>query len=133
VEDNGPLHGLDIHFDHIKYDWTDTKVMRELANSFQDEEVIVAALSEGALFEYGSDVEITANLRTLHEITPPEAIVAGTVTRADDIGRVMNTASRAAIQFRGLEAFSTLALRAGWEITTRIDRPLSHDILMKKV
>jgi hypothetical protein len=132
TEDNGPLHGLDIRFNHVKYDWTDTKVMRDLVNSFDGEEVVVATSSEGALFEYGSDAETTANLRTLHEITPPEAIVAGTVTRADDIGRVMNSASQAAIILRGLDAFTALVHSAGWEIAKRIDLPLSHDILMRK-
>jgi hypothetical protein len=34
---------------------------------------------------------------------------------------------------RGLEAFTTLSLRAGWKITEVIDRPLSHDVLMKKM
>jgi hypothetical protein len=133
MEDNGPLHGLDVRFNHVKYDWSDTKVLRELVNSFDDEEVVVATSTEGALFEYGADEEITTNLRILHEITPPEAIVAGTVTRADDIGRIMNSASQAAIKLRGLDAFTALANRAGWEITKRIDLPLSHDILLKKV
>ncbi len=33
----------------------------------------------------------------------------------------------------GLEAFTALALRAGWKIAKSIDRPLSHDVLLKKV
>jgi hypothetical protein len=132
MKDNGPLHGLDIRFNHVKYDWTDPEVMRELVNSFEDEEVVVATSTEGGLFEYGSDEEITTNLRTLHEMTPAEAIVAGTVTRADDIGRVMNSASQAAIKLRGLDAFTALVHQAGWKIAKRIDLPLSHDILMKK-
>ncbi|HLO17216.1 MAG TPA: hypothetical protein VK206_20450, partial [Anaerolineales bacterium] len=64
---------------------------------------------------------------------PAEAVIAGTVTRADEIGRLLNGASRAAIKLRGLEAFTALALSAGWKIAKSIDRPMSHDVLMKKV
>jgi hypothetical protein len=93
----------------------------------------VAASSEGALFEYGSDDEIVANLQTLLEVPSAPVFMAGTVTRADDTGRLMNNSSRAAISLRGLEAFRTLAQRAGWKITKGIDRPMSHDILMEKI
>jgi hypothetical protein len=95
--------------------------------------MIVSASSEGALFEYGSDEEIEANLKALHETTPAGSVIAGTVTRADDIGRLLNSASQAAIKLRGLQAFMDLSLRAGWKVTKAIDRPLSHDVLMEKV
>jgi hypothetical protein len=132
LAENGPLHGLEVGFDHVKYDWSDPTVLRELVSSFDGQGVVVAASTEGALFEYGSDEEIVANLRTLLEAAPAEAVVAGTVTRADDIGRLLNGSSRAAINLRGLEAFKELALRAGWKITKDIDRPMSHDILLEK-
>ena len=132
MAENGPLHGLDIRFDHIKYDWSGTTVMRELVKSFDSKEVIVAASSEGALFEYGSDDEIVENLRTLDEVNSGHAIVAGSVTRADDTGRLLNGSSRAAIKMRGLEMFTELVQRVGWNITKVIDRPMSHDILMEK-
>ena len=130
---DGPLHGLDIAFNHVNYDWSNTATLRELANSFdRSNEIIVSASSEGALFEYGSDDEITANLQELHDIMPAEAVIAGTVTRADEIGRLLNGSIRAAIKLRGLEAFANLALRSGWKITKSIDRPMSHDVLMQK-
>jgi hypothetical protein len=131
-EENRPLHGLDIEFNHVMYDWSEPKVLSKLVSSLDVEGVILAVSSEGALFEYGSDQEIVTNLRALHENTPVETIIAGTVSRADDIGRLLNSASQASLKLRGLEAFTALALRAGWKITKRIDRPLSHDILMEK-
>jgi len=76
-----------------------------------------------------------ASLLSEDEFTPADTVIAGSVTRADDLGRMMNGAglgSRAAIQFRGLEAFTKLVQRAGWKITKIIDRPLSHDVLMEK-
>jgi hypothetical protein len=131
---SGPLYGLEIGFRHIKYDWSDPRGLRTLVNSFDGgNDVIVSASSEGALFEYGSDEEIESNLQVLHETTPVESVMVGTVSRADEIGRLFHGASRAAINLRGLEAFTTLGLRAGWKLTEVIDRPLSHDVLMRKV
>ncbi len=96
----------------------------------------MAASSEGALFEYGSDEDVTGNLQVLSELAPPDTVVVGSVTRADDLGVKLNGAglgSRAALQFRGLEAFTALALRSGWKLTRAIDRPLSHDVLLEKI
>ena len=109
--------------------------MRQYIKSL-DGENIFAASSEGALFEYGSDDDISSNLQALFDITPADTIVAGSVTRADELGLKLNgngIGSRAALQLRGLEAFTALALRAGWKIAKSIDRPLSHDVLLKKV
>jgi hypothetical protein len=133
-EESGPLRGLAIDFRHVQYDWSDPRILRKLVNSFDSRDgMIVSASSEGALFEYGSDEEIEANLKTLYETTSAESVIVATVTRADDMGRLFNRASRAAIHLRGLDAFTALSLRAGWKVTKGIDRPLSHDVLMKKV
>ncbi|HEX2995887.1 MAG TPA: hypothetical protein VHP14_13765, partial [Anaerolineales bacterium] len=133
MEAGGPLHRLEIDFQHVKYDWSDVSTLRRLVNSFDSRNgVIVSASSEGALFEYGSDEEIEANLRVLHENTPAGSVIVGTVTRADDTGRLFNGASRAAVNLRGLEAFTALSLRAGWKITNVLHRPISHDVLMQK-
>jgi hypothetical protein len=132
MAENGPLHGLDIQFDHVKYDWSDPTVLSELVKGFKGQETLVAASSEGALFEYGSDDEIVANLRTLHKVRPAGVLIVGTVTRADDIGLLLNRVSRAAINLRGLQAFTKLVERGGWKIKIVIDRPMSHDILLEK-
>jgi hypothetical protein len=133
--DNAPLHGLDIDFTHINYNWSNSDTLREYIKSL-DRQNIFAASSEGALFEYGSDDDITSNLQALFDITSDDTVVAGSVTRADELGLSLNghgLVSRAALQFRGFEAFTALALRAGWKVAKSIDRPLSHDILLKKV
>ncbi|HLO30332.1 MAG TPA: hypothetical protein VK249_14405, partial [Anaerolineales bacterium] len=73
LAEGAALHGLDIRFSHVNYNWSEPAALRELVNSFNDRNgVIVAASSEGALFEYGSDEEITANLQALYETTPAE-------------------------------------------------------------
>lgn len=133
--ENNPLHGLDIDFTHINTNWSDSDTLREFIKSL-DGENIFAASSEGALFEYGSDDDITDNLQALFDVTPADTVVAGSVTRADELGLKLNgrgLGSRATLQLRGLDAFKALALRSGWKIAKSIDRPLSHDVLLKKV
>ncbi len=130
-----PLHGLLADFRHVLYDWSNPDGLHALAQPFQNETAIIAASSEGALFEYGSDQDIAGNLKTLSDITPADSVVAGSVTRADELGRILNGSnlgSRAAIQFHGLEAFAALALGSGWKLARVIDRPLSHDVLLEK-
>jgi hypothetical protein len=132
--DNAPLHGLNIHFAHINYNWSHSDKLREYIKSL-DGDNICAASSEGALFEYGSDDDISGNLQALFDVTPPDTIIAGSVTRADELGLSLNgrgMGNRAALQFRGIEAFTALANHTGWKVAKVVDRPLSHDVLMKK-
>ena len=130
-EAGAPLHGLDIQFQHIEYNWSDTSILREFLGTLESQ-AVVAASSEGALFEYGTDEDVTANLRALHDHTPAAAVVAGSVTRADTTGRLMNGSSRAALQMRGIEAFLALTRAAGWDLAKRLDRPSGHDIRLIK-
>jgi hypothetical protein len=133
--ENGPLHGLDVSFNHANYNWSNSDVLREHVKSLNGQNIF-AASSEGALFEYGSDDDITGNLQALFDTTPADAIVAGSVTRADELGLKLNgrdLGSRAALVLRGIDAFTALALRAGWKVAKSVDRPLSHDVLLKKV
>ncbi len=62
--ESSPLHGLDIDFTHINYNWSNSDTLREYIKSL-DGENIFAASSEGALFEYGSDDDISGNLQAL--------------------------------------------------------------------
>ncbi len=62
---DGPLHGLAVEFDHRPYDWNDPAVLVEIVAKSRAGGAIVAASSEGGLFEYGSDEAIVANLRGL--------------------------------------------------------------------
>ena len=130
--ESAPLHGLNVRLEQIPYDWSNAAPLLDLLRSFEGNAVI-AASSEGALFEYGSDEDITANLRALWKETSADAIVVGSVTRSDAIGRLLNAASRAALQLRGIDKFSALAEAAGWRVDARIDRIMSHDICLRKV
>jgi hypothetical protein len=129
--EGAPLQGLDISFQHIKYDWSHVSVLRELPHSFNGK-AVVAASSEGALFEYGSDEEIMENLLALRDGAPPKTIIAGSLTRADATGRLLNTSSRAALHLRPTKAFTDLIERAGWRVAQSIDRPISHNLRLMR-
>lgn len=134
LAEGGPLHSLDARFKHIAYNWSDPAALRDLLGRFEGHPAVVAASSEGALFEYGTDEDITANLSTLSAHAPAHTLVVGTVTRADTIGLRANGAgvgSRAAIHFRGIDAFAALAGQSGWQMARRVDRPLSHAVLLE--
>ena len=62
---DGPLHGLAVEFDHRPYDWNEPAVLVQTVAKSRAVGAIVAASSEGGLFEYGSDEAIVANLRGL--------------------------------------------------------------------
>ena len=62
---DGPLHGLAVEFDHRPYDWNEPAVLVQTVAKSRAGGAIVAASSEGGLFEYGSDEAIVANLRGL--------------------------------------------------------------------
>ena len=67
--EGGPLHGLDIGFDHINYNWSKPDTLRDYLKSLDGQDIF-AASSEGALFEYGSDDEVAGNLQALFDATP---------------------------------------------------------------
>jgi hypothetical protein len=94
--------------------------------------VLIAASSEGGLFEYGSDEHIVANLQAFHGASDAQAAFVGTVTRADGSARILNEAGGAAIRLRGLDAFACLASAARWRVARVVDSPLSHNMVLVK-
>jgi hypothetical protein len=107
-----PLEGLDISFEHIRYDWSDPSGLGRLLAGFKGEP-IVAASSEGGLFEYGTDAHIVSNLRVL-SAAGAGVFVAGSVTRKDRsvTGRILVIP----VIPRGLGRFGELLAEAGWEL-----------------
>jgi hypothetical protein len=59
----GPLAKLDIAMQHHDYDWNQPAVLADLVGMLASAGAVIAASSEGALFEYGSDEAIVANLK----------------------------------------------------------------------
>ncbi len=83
----GALAGCDIQLTHQAYDWNETTLLRALVLELAAQDSIVAASSEGALFEYGDDEAVVRNLKALSAAGRGAKVVAGSVTRADDLTR----------------------------------------------
>lgn len=122
-----PLDKLKIIFDRQDYDWNNTSVLEGLLASIESNSIACAS-SEGALFEYGADEAIVANLRLLHSCVK---FVVGSVTSNLPIRRRQIKTMRFALHPRGLEGFRPLAQQAGYTIERAELTPLSDHLLLR--
>jgi len=125
----GPLHGLKVQFQHHAYDWNDTAPLARLLADLTARGAILAASSEGGLFEYGSDDAIVANLAALAQAGVP--IVAGSVTSSSDVRKRMMTRTRFRFFARGLEGLAPLAARGGYAIAESLTAVVSEQVLLR--
>ncbi len=130
---NAPLNGLDITFEHLAYDWTQTSGLSSTLDAAKGDRAHVIVSSEGGLFEYGSDADIVANLRALATTGDASLYVVGSVTRDDEIIQTLKLTSTAATKPRGLPTFSALIAQAGWSVVRSIPRPLSDQVLLEPI
>ena len=129
VAEGGPLAGLDVTFDHRNYDWNEPAPLAALLRELGAARAIVAASTEGGLFEYGSDEAIGANLEALR--AGDVKLIAGSVTSNDEARRRMITVSRFKLFSRGLEGFAPLAERGGYRIAQAETAQLSDQVLLR--
>src|SRR5439155_2998611 len=122
-----PLHGLDIHLNIVKYDWTDVARLREVIDSINATDDVVVGSSEGGLFEYGSDHDIVANLEALRRGTPSDFAMVGSVMRDDSVTKMLKETSNLSIRLRGIDQFRVLASQAGWVVDRTIEGPASQN------
>jgi len=127
--EGGRLHGLDITFERVAYDWNDTASLRQLLDEMRADNAIIAASSEGGLFEYGSDEAIVANLDVLR--SGGVCCVAGSVTRSAEQRRDVTGADRFKVIPRGLEAFGRLAGHAGFVVAESRPVIFSDQVLLQ--
>jgi hypothetical protein len=92
---------------------------------------IIAASTEGALFEYGSDEAIVANLKALRADGAGARFIAGSVTCADETRRRMIAETRFKLIPRGLAGFAPLAAQAGFRIAKAESVLLSEQVLLR--
>jgi hypothetical protein len=124
-----PLGGIDLSFRRVAYDWQHASRLRAVFEEVHAAEAVVAISSEGGLFEYGSDDAIVANLDVLRAAAPPDAIVVGSVTRAEGPIEFLRQFT---VYPRTLAAFRTLAEKAGFTLVRVIERPLSYDVRLSR-
>jgi len=130
-EPGAALAGLSIAFEHIPYDWRDRAPLTKKLHSTNAGAAVLAVSSEGGLFEYGSDDDVTSNLRALASAAEGRApFMVGSVTRDDAAMRALKRTSRLATVPRGLPAFAALVERAGWRVARSISRPFSDQVLL---
>jgi hypothetical protein len=125
----GPLNGLEVQFQHHSYDWNDTTPLARLLADLTARGAIIAASSEGGLFEYGTDDAVVANLAALARAPVP--IVAGSVTSSTDERKRMIAQTRFRFFARGLEGFAPLAARGGYAIAESRSAVVSEQVLLR--
>jgi hypothetical protein len=128
-----PLAGLDITFTHEVYDWNKRSLLGDVVYRASAQGAILAASSEGALFEYGSDDAIVANLATLHHGGRGAKLVVGSVTGNDPVRRRVIANSHFKLVPRGLDGFRPLAERGGFAIVRSLPTPLSDQVSLAPV
>ena len=129
MANGGPLAGLDIAFDHRSYDWNKPASLEAPLRELSAGGPVIAASSEGGLFEYGSDAAIVANLVALR--SSGAKVIAGSITSDDEAHRRRITMSRFKLIPRGLEGFAPLAARGGYRIAQAETAQLSDQVLLQ--
>lgn len=125
----GPLHGLDVQFHAHAYDWNDPAPLAQLLADQAAHGAIIAASSEGGLFEYGTDDAVVANLTALARAGVP--IVTGSVTGSSEARKRMIAQARFRLFPRGLEGFAPLAERGGYTIAESRTAIVSEQVLLR--
>jgi hypothetical protein len=126
-----PLHGLDVTWERQDYDWNNTAGLAHLVRDLAGAGGVIAASSEGALFEYGSDDAIVANLAAMRADGAGARLVTGSVTRDDETRRRMIAETQFKLIPRGLALFAPLATRAGFAIVKAEPAWLSDQVLLR--
>jgi hypothetical protein len=129
--DEGPLAGIDVGMRHHDYDWNQPAALEGLTGKLASAGAIIAASSEGALFEYGSDEAIVANLKALRAGGAGARLVAGSVTASDETRRRLIARTRFHLHPRGVEGFAPLAAAAGYRIIRVEPAFMSEQVLLR--
>jgi hypothetical protein len=130
---DGPLAGRDIVLRHHGYDWDHPTVLEGLVAKLVSAGAVIAASSEGALFEYGSDQAIIANLRMLHAGGAGARLAAGSVTATNDMRRRDIARSSFKLHPRGVAGLAPLAAAAGFRVVKAEQAFLSEQVLLRPV
>src|SRR5262249_36084358 len=111
------------------YDWNDTAPLPRLLGSLAARGAIIAASSEGGLFEYGTDEAVVANLTPLAR--GGGAGAAGSVTGPRDSGKRMVPPEGFRLLARGGEGVGSLAECSGYAIRESRTAVMSEQVLLR--
>ncbi len=121
-----PLSAVDARVVHTPYNWNDAAPLRQLIQSLVTEGSLIAASSEGALFEYASDAAVVANLEALYNSGRGASLVVGSVTRADELTRSGLQYAPFKLVPRGAAVFGKLIAGTGFTLA-RVYESLNSD------
>jgi hypothetical protein len=124
--DGAPLAGVDLTLEHRLYDWSNPEPLEKRVELCSAGGGIVAGVSEGGLFDYASDGEVTGNLAPFAAGDPDRTLFAGTVGRVDGFRRRFTASGGAALRLRDFDAVAGLCEHAGFRITRQKESPLSY-------
>jgi hypothetical protein len=106
-------------------------MLESLVEKLTSAGAIIAASTEGALFEYGSDQAIVVNLKALRANGAGVRLVAGSVTCADETTQRMIAETRFKLIPRGIASFAPLAAQAGFRIAKVKSALISEQVLLR--
>ena len=115
---------LNILFRHILYDWNNPQKLLELLS--KRKEWLQICSSEGGLFEYCSDDVIIQNLIVLHDNSPEDIIITGTLIHdieTVDAGFVAALKISTSIKPRllGINGLRNIIEKNGWMLNSTIE------------
>jgi hypothetical protein len=114
--EGAPLHGIAVESRFVEYDWSDATRMQAIWRDIPGV-VVVAGSSEGGMFEYGSEEQILANLKALHECSPHDFVMSGSVLHdensVDANLRLLMKSSTLAVHPLGIARLKSIAQSAG--------------------
>lgn len=117
----GPLENVRASLERHDYDWRNPGSLADVIGMAGPGAPFVACCSEGALFEYGCDADVAANLSALRNLTPADTVIVGTVLLDRTVGRAMVKYGGVALRLREAESFAALAASTGWRVAGAIE------------
>ncbi len=130
--EGAPLHGLNVAFNYVKYNWSEPGGFRSFLEGLDPCEKVVALSSEGGLFEYGSDKDILSNLAVFLDGTPSDSFIVGSVTRKAEGHWRVHGPNLIPIIHRGLPTFGALIKESGWKIENAVEGPFSDVVKLSR-
>ncbi len=129
------FHGLDITFNHIKYNWTDTRDLIDILAKKRD--CILIGTSEGGLFEYAGDEEIINNLDAIYDNSPDDMQFFGSVIHdidtVDPTVVAMAEESGGSLQLWGIAGLRSILEKTKWKLDNTTDKnPVYGVFTLKK-